>query len=227
MPLFSSESQRDESDVTETFFYIYSELTAKHQSNEPLRVFIQYFIPLFDIALGAVVFNKEDIKPLITYPLSQKYDILSVWSSVSEFHRSSAWIDPNNLTVKSILDKYANDSYNIKSEAKSFCAIPIRITGCFRHGETSKPVFKDVVIGIIAIFSRLDKEKFVAANDFLKTVQCNITASFLEPSERRNFLSGRSHKKCIHKGMKKACRGNGIGPLNKMGILICNWYEGL
>lgn len=214
MTLFH-DAVRDKKDINEIFSYIYTEFTSLHQSNEPLRTFLQYFAPLFDLALGAVVFNKKNIKPIITYPLYNQENIADVWDSINkiELNKKPKWVDLENRHLQSILTKYNK----IKSEINSFCIIPIEVIECIQN----KGSFEPIIIGKLALFPRLEKNKFSRCNSFLKVIQHNITASLLQPTVRLDFIyKGNSNHKIQHIHDDGQCNC-----LNKIGGFCIDWYK--
>jgi len=219
MPFFSHESKRDENDINEIFCLIYSELTSLHQSNEPLRIFFQYLIPLFDIVLGSIVFKKNSINPIVTYPLYNQDNLIDVWSCINSINQNPQWINLTNTCAKNIIQTYSVNKYDIKEEVKSFCIIPISIIGCIKKGN-----IKETIIGNVVIFSRLPENQFFPEDKFLKIIQNNITASFLQPSERLDLIYKRKHS-CIYQPPSEICNEKGFGPLNNSGIFLCDWYE--
>lgn len=217
MTLFR-DSLRDEKDINEIFSYIYTEFTSLHQNNEPLRILLQYFAPLFDLALGAVVFNKKNIKPLITYPLYNQENIAYVWDSINKVkpNENPKWINLQNQYLQTILEKYNK----IKPEIKSFCMIPIKGIECIQNDRPSNPI----IIGWFALFSRLEKDKFHCCNRFLKVIQHNITASFLQPTARLDFLY-KGNSKHIDQHIHKKISDKKCNCLNKVGDFCVDWYK--
>lgn len=202
MSLFPN-APRNEKDIDEIFSHIYSDLISIHPSNDPFRIFMQYFQPLFDLILG-IFFTERDFIATSCLSSSQK-DMLKNFLT-SKNTTSITW--SNFKECKSLSYEELNNIFHIK-EAKSFLIIPIKVDGCITEINGTHNYCSEKLIGSFCLFSRLPEQ-----SNTLDYISRHVTASFLQQSARGAFLSAEKHGCSFG---KPRCNGGGIGPLNKVG----------
>lgn len=207
MSLFPNAS-RNEKDIDEIFSHIYSDLISINPSNDPFRIFMQYFQPLFDLTLG-IFFTERDFiatsclssnqKDLLKNFLTSKNTTPTTWSNCEECKSESCRELKNNI-------------FQIE-EAKSCLIIPIKAEGCIHETNGNHSYCSEKLIGAFYLFSRLPEQ-----SNTLDYISRHVTANFLEQSARGTFLSAENYG-C--RSGKPICNKNGIGPLNKVGKKLC------
>lgn len=203
MSLFPNAS-RNEKDIDEIFSHIYSDLISIHPSNDPFRIFMQYFQPLFDLTLG-IFFTERDFIATSCLSSSQK-DMLKKFVT-SKNTTSITWSNCKECKNESYR-KLKNNIFHIK-EAKSCLIIPIKVEGCITKINGTHNYCSEKLIGSFYLFSRLSEQ-----SNTLDYISRHVTASFLQQSARGTFLSAKKHG--CNSG-KPICNKNGIGLLNKVG----------
>ncbi|MBC8487223.1 MAG: hypothetical protein H8D45_14435 [Bacteroidetes bacterium] len=198
------DTSRNEKDIDEIFSHIYSDLISIHPSNEPFRIFLQYFQPLFDLTLG-ISFTERDFVATSCLVPSQKQILQRFATSTNK--TSITWSNCEECKTESCRE-LKNNIFHIK-DAKSCLIIPIKVEGCISEINGTHNYYSEKLIGSFYLFSRLPEQ-----SNTLDYITRHVAASFLEQSARGIFLSA---EKCGRCSGKPICNKNGIGLLNKVG----------
>ncbi len=201
---------RNEKDIDVIFSYIYSDLTSIHPSNDPFKIFLQYFQPLFDLTLG-LAHIQENIISTGYLSISQENGI----KNLIESKTAKEWLLCNECpSVKCIELK---KSIHYLNDAKSCLILPIKVEGCSVGNEAAgnRCYSPEKELGSFILYSRIGTQ--IPIKDICDYLCRYITACFLQQSASREFLDG------VHSCLfsKLVCDGSGIGPLNKIGKKYC------
>lgn len=206
MSLLPDES-RNETDIDKIFSYIYADLVSIYPSNDPFRIFLQYFQPLFDLTLGVAYIIEEDIIAASCLLEKQKNGLEGLLKTL----KNSWWLNCEHCEPC----KELKDSIPHISESKSCLNIPIKVVGCFQKNDTVRDYCSEEKIGSFLLFSRLQP-----IEDIKEHISRHVKACFLQQTARESFLSNTNNQhNCFFP--EKSCNGKGPGPLNKIGEKLC------